>query len=202
MISAALSVALVVGTALNTGNADDSEAPTNNQVIDIRVDSAAFTAVNSTTRDHLLVISHGTARFVRALPVGASLAWPMPLGGTEGVTLEVLSLEQEGWTTTREVSIDLGMMTAGAPLHLVANSAGLTASVVRTTSSVSAPINAATTSTSGSAVRSANFSTSSNGFNTEMQLEQTLFHVPSVTGLDNPGIQAPPVLDDAPLPMI
>ena len=207
MISAALSVALVVGTALNTGNADDSRVPTNEEVIDIRVDSVGFEAVNKTTRDHVLVFGYGEARFTRALPVGASIAWPLQPGSTEGVTLELLTVDQDGFTTSGEISIDLSLVTGGLPLHLIANSAGLTGYLGATrsmTSSASAPMNAAATSSSSATTRSASFSSSKTaaGTNAALQLEQLLFHVPSVTGLDNPGPQAPPVLDDAPLPMI
>ncbi len=205
MISAALSMALVVGTALNTGDADDAGASTNNQVIDIRIDSDAFLAVNSTHHDHLLVFGFNEARFVRALPAGASLAWPIPHGGTEGVTLELLSLKPNGLTTTREFSIDLGVLTAGRPMFLTANTAGITAWTGAPGPPSNAPVNAASAgsaSSSSTGFRSSYFYSSSTGTNAGAQIQEALFHVPSVSGLDNSGIQAPPMLDEAPLPMI
>lgn len=197
MISAALSLALVVGTVISPDATVEPQATTINQAIDLRIDVYSFNAVNTTTKDHLLVFGYGSAQFIRALPQGESISWPLPLRGTEGVTLEILTPSVEGWTTSTPVSIDIKALTGGAPIMMSANNHGLTAWKQTPASKSARPINASA-SRSDAATRS----TPSYSSTSSATSEQVIFHVPSVTGLDNPGPQKPPVLDDDPLPAI
>ena len=197
MISAALSLALVVGTAFNTGALDQSETPTINQAIDIRIDVYGFNAVNTTTKDHVLVFGYGQAQFIRVLPQGETLSWPLSGNETRGVTLEILTPGKDGWTTSTAVSIDLQALTGNAPLIMSANSDGLTAWKSNSTTTSGKVINASASLGDSPARPTPSYSSMGS-----TSTEQMIFHVPSVTGLDDPKPQRPPVIDDEPLPAI
>ena len=197
MISAALSLALVVGSVIPHDATDEPAATTINQAIDLRIDVYSFNAVNTTTKDHMLVFRYGQAQFIRVLPQGESISWPLPLRATMGVSLEILSPSAEGWTTSTEVSIDIQSLSGGVPVFMTANSHGLTAWKQPSAVNSVRPINAAAVRPDATPRSTPSYSSTSSA-----TAEQVIFHVPSVTGLDNPGPQKPPVLDDDPLPAI
>jgi hypothetical protein len=189
-MSAALSMILALsGVAAAPSVSADARA----HATVVLVTEHGFRAVNATHEDRVLVLGdhEGGAVAVAPLPAGTDVFFPLSPGLTRDLWVDVVTLGERGATRTGPVLIDLAVVTAGAPLLLLAAPDHVGAFALSSSGSFVA-INAALPTSGPPPVAAATTTCTCSP-------AAILAHVPVVVPPESTGGSRPPVLDDDPL---